>query len=556
MDTRRGSIRRTVQCVVVLGAATALGGCATIKVYKGYQNDKEGVVYRLPRAVLLVNVPVVRTVHRGTLLALHATRTDGAFAGLPIIALPKDLKDSIELNRKHIEELRGELTDKENTYNELKEAGKREFDPKLKKAKAEKEELEASVASALLAPSVQSFKFGTVVVTEAVEPDPDAVFFVELAGSHSQDRSLTLSFNKMGALIDGKSNVRDRKLELALATIQSAAGIASSAVPLFPGARLLAVPADEARAQQLRSDLKKLIEYRNALVREGKAEHLDVDTLQEIFRQLDAAEEAIAPQFYTTTQEAVPLIFEVRPDFRNSGLDDLYQNGRLVVRLSRKEGARLLSEPTNGITPPPQVPDGFGAPEGASLEQAIRLQLKKNKSYDISGGTPVSDSGFTGFVYRIPGAADVAVDELKADQPGSNPTFSKLQKRHYAQTIQIPQAGITAALPPDAGLSPEYNVSFALYEETGALKTLDIESKSIDPALITAFGESISGSIDKAATAIQAARAARAAKPSQFARMTARVNEYSELLAALKAAGLPIPALPSPVDGSGTADTP
>lgn len=508
---------RRVVCVAVVAATGIViaAGCARLNVYRGFQSKKEGVVYRLPRAVLLVNVPIVKTAFQHAekgALKPYAETLESPFEGLPIVKIPSPLADIDD----------GTI--------------------------------------------VTRFRFSNIGVTPVVEPDPNHVYFVELTGDATQNRMLKLNLSRLGVLIDAHSTVQDRKLELLLATAQAAvrvgtsiAGAAASRSDAFAApdpnkqkCEFGRLPAAGKRAYYLRSALQTIDDTRVSLFR--NATDVSKDAIETMLRELGNLEQQIIDQFFTINAGVHPLVFEVRPN-PNAWIDPTsgapsVERIWTLLELDAKVGVRWASGCSCGGAPCPHWPIDIGRPD--EIPFAIRadqsgtendkthlvLRLTHNANHGVPGAG--ISRWPTGFVYRIPGAVDVSISEWAA--PG------KLAMLHFDQTFQIPQAGVTAALPRHAGLSPESDISIALYEETGALKNLNVSSKSIDPSIITGFGESVGTSVDKLAETYRAVRELDAAEPSKFEKITANVKAFTEMVQALKDAGLPIPAVPDPTN--------
>lgn len=570
--SRRSTSHLFVVSLIVTIELT-MAGCARYSVYRGFQAKKNGIVYRLPQTVLLVNVPVARTTWEVTPLTPYAATTIPPFEGLPEVptpGLPEETREAIEAAWKFALQ-GGSVPNTDGRGNPAAPA----TDPASRSEQvfrsidASAKQNFATDGMKPVARNGRKFEFGQVTITSAAEPDPAEVLFVELSGDATQDRLLRLNLNRVGMLTDAESSVKDRKLELALATIGAAARVAASAVPMFagpmeaPGGARITLTPDAARAYSLRQQLKEVRASRLALLTGPAAAGATVEVLKERLRVLDQIEEGICAAFFSERTVILPLIFEVRPPFSSGRMlgDDAW-NEVVLVRLAATQGVSVSDafqpSPPNGLPDPgnsrnvaaaisaPAVWEGFAADENADFRQAIALSLAPNRSYAISNGTSATGECPTGFVYRIPGAVDARVAELSEGLVAGRSAAGtrKLKKLHVSQTVQVAQAGITVALPRDFGSSPEQLVSIALYEDTGGLKSFKGESKSIDPELIRKFGVELSESVDKAAKAIQAAREAEAKEPSRLERMTQRVDQITKLMKALKDAGIEPPQLP------------
>ncbi len=518
----RSCIYVAIILVAILLCVLACGACASIDVYHDYQANMGGVMYRLPRGVLLVSIPITRSDYMATELTRYAMEKKGVFKGLPPIIVPKEWQDS---------------------GNQLPPA---------------------------TGDKLVLFKHATPVLEYAVEPDPEQCYFIRLKGDATQNRNLTLALNNMGVLTEGGSQVQDKKLELAMATIEAAARIGASSAGLAIREQIASPPPDElkavaeAEALALRTELGQIQTERHRWVIDNPI--VKPAVLSAALNAFDAREAQIIASFLQVKSQTFAVVFEIRPTMdgtinsengrrpavwkntlltldRSNGVsywvqgakDDIVGPMALPAALFKKTepNQEKPCDKTNSVVE--TVPDKGSAADGERT--SIQMSLTKNAAYELRSRPPAKVKQPSGFVYRIPGAVDVRISSFDKN----------VLKQHFIyRTMQIPQVGYIAALPRDAGLSPEHRVAIALYEKTGALKSIEVESKSIDPARIQSFGANISESIDKLAEARQAAAAAAAERPSRIAKLTAQVKEFSELVSALKAAGLPVPPLPDP----------
>lgn len=412
--------RTRISRLFVLTIATATVGCASMEVHHDVQPGMEGVLYRLPRGVLLVNVPITRTVFTATPLTNYAMVTTDDFAGLPVIELPEEWAE------------RSDIADKERLF---------------------------------------TFGHEAPTLDNAVEPDPEQAYFIRIRGDATQNRTLKLALNTMGVLTDGESHVQDKKLELILASIEAAARIGGSFVGLRAERAMAATlgrGAAYVEAVKLRRELLDLSQQRQQWVVDQKPK--TAEALRIAMAAFDAKEAAIADRFVLVNQKAYAAAFEIRPWTDRSISGDRRAD---LVTIDRAKGVtQWIKGVQKEITGPDELSPDIEEPAQSGIGTQIRIDIRQNSAYALKVKSSQTVKSPSGFVYRIPGAVNVALASI---------SDGRLKKAYVAKTVQLPQAGSVVALPRHAGLSPENHVTLALYEETGSLKSLNVESKAVDP---------------------------------------------------------------------------
>lgn len=470
-------------------------GCAKYKVTpitgNALPSSAEGIAYNLPRKVILATVPVIQTLHRATALTKFAQTRSGDFADLPNIELPSVIETSM------------------------------------------------GPAS----PPVQQWEFGTVALGSYAEPDPQAAYFVEISGTVMENRSLELELNKIGVLTSGKTKIEDRTLAIAVSTFETIAKVGGAVLgsgggPLKMSAATLPAKVVKKRAIELRDKLKTIQTVRQRLL-SGEAAGPAPETFKQMLAGLTMLEEAIKREFYISTTKRYDIELEIRPDFTKQVLSNV-----VVFQLGtdKTKSQNLLNDGVyvNPNTLPSSVriarlpaeiqPSDLN--EFAPLRE-LRVTIKKDDQYHVPGPPAKQRKGSRGFYYRIPGRAIVEFEEHVF-----NPDP---QKAVYARTLAqkamlMPRAGTIASLPPGTS-SMKVAFKFGLYEDTGAIKSIGVDSQALDDKLITRTGDAAAGFLDKVA----AARAAKAEKKSGIERATDRLNQIKALMDAGLGAGIPIP---------------
>lgn len=98
-----------------------------------------------------------------------------------------------------------------------------------------------------------------------------------------------------------------------------------------------------------------------------------------------------------------------------------------------------------------------------------------------------------GFYYRIPAVAQVRVE--------------RMTEVIAERDLVVAQLGFVAALPKQRTYQTQYKIT--LDPETGALKTLESSSDSVDPGLITGTGDAVAAALSRRAEAEKAEAAAQ-----------------------------------------------
>lgn len=474
--------------VVLLAGLAICPGCATYTVYKGLQPDKFGIVYRLPRKVLVVTVPLIKVEYSKGTLFDHARNVDLKFKGLPLVEPPVG------------------------------------FDPL----------------------NSNPFRFGVPAVSEEVEPDPGQVYFVEIQGSALEDRTLTAELSAIGCWTSGTIIVKDRRPEHAVAWVKFASKLASAVGGMH---RAVPKPSDgEGQAIAFRTDLKEIRATRYKIL--ADASSYSEERMQETLGRLQAMEDRISSQFYEETIVSYNMVFHITPDFSK---EDPTLKGGYLLLLDKKKGVELggLAAEAAFVETVP-IPKVFSVTPTDDLE-AIYFRVLRNEAFDVSAKqiTKLAKNE-TGFVYRIPGAATVIVEKMDVDRTTGKPAKRKTTSatRQYTQTVIMPQAGSIASLPPIPGTNTDFTFNLSLHEDTGAIKTVDAQSRAIDPAMITDLGTVLATDIERLSGTGTSGE--EADSKSQISNVNERLTEFRALLETARSLGIPVPSLPVPVaDGSG-----
>jgi hypothetical protein len=322
---------------------------------------------------------------------------------------------------------------------------------------------------------------GTPEITSRTIPDNNQVFLVEPKGGWLQDRSLLVELTDAGVITSGSGSVRDRTVEFAVKVIK--AGVSAISAGLAPGvapapASSATSPAAPTRADEVIAEILALRSRRLDLVAAADAQ-MPRDTLERMLTQLDVVERQLIGNLFTTSVEDNVLSAEFDPEI-----------GNLTYVLFPTVNCSIKVEY-----------DGQESKRIAAVRNAAGIDPKASAC-----------SLTRGFYYRVPASCTVSVCV------GSTVLANR--------TMPIAQLGAIAALP--AGVSSTDIRTVAEFSsDSGALKKFEMESKSIDPALV----DELSTSVNALASASAARSAAKAAEPGRLERLQAQLNRAKEILA-------------------------
>lgn len=364
-----------------------------------------------------------------------------------------------------------------------------------------------------------SFKItGPPIIGSAPEPDPDAIFRVDLGSSWAIKRELSLAYGPLGVLESGTSFVQDRRVDLAVGFVKSALKIFTY---LFDSSRAASAPAKtEVDCREETDPCQRaaceIYQARQALyelperVTENK---LDADRAAWLETRYRADIDKRIPVFIRQLTEKAEVVCAVRPSVQHASMP--YQ----VLRFEGGQGV------LGGSDADCRIPNGFQWLSTPKTWATFDLHLspfagqyeEKLKTAGVPNAHNPNEE--QGFYYRVPALADVKV--MKGTEV-------------LAQADMIvAQLGFVAALPRQRTYQTKYTVK--LDPATGALTTLDASSDAVDPALITGTGDAIA-SVLEARKEAQEAEAAAKDELAQLERerkiLEARVKirEYRETL--------------------------
>lgn len=313
---------------------------------------------------------------------------------------------------------------------------------------------------------------GTPTFTTSAEPDPAQRYKVvlESPGNPFADRSLSLGLGEGEIISSFTSSVTDRSADFAIDVVQTAAGLLVGAAPTAAAAPInCATSTDVANARARIRALKGSLDALNA----GTAGPANMD--KELYEKLVAdlkseiaKQEALflgskssstkthtfvlEPELCVTTPCFAKLLnAAVAPD---SSLDKIANNTYKVKTVAAAIGAGNL---------------------GTFLEiNPVRPV-----------GVKTSTSG--GFVYRIPGRADMKIRHLSRPAPMAAATDEIISE----ETVPIAQFGRTAALPQRFGYLKSEIKELKLDPKLGSITSLSINSTGLSSDQITEINKTV-----------------------------------------------------------------
>lgn len=326
--------------------------------------------------------------------------------------------------------------------------------------------------------SVYRLKDGTVSTSS--EPDPKEVFITSMTNESNVDNTLKVNLGPDGVVSSVEGASRDVVGPTVVKAIEVGGSIIAAALPfknLVNGAALkldglklgVACESRVARYLELEEQRKEVLAMR---VPHAK----DVYELR--LGELRAAQDAIRASFLGLKQTfTASFSCDVVPERNSTSLD--------LFSFDKESGIKTSSGATCRVPVEFRQPDSVNPPAGATVKLSLTSQpVALVQLWEkLDNKRPVE----AGFFYRVPGAGLISVE----GERGVSITPSR---------VTIAQFGIVRAYSRANGGNPK--LSFELYSETGALKSVLVEEQAADViSLLGAFGG--------ASTAVLAAEKAR-----------------------------------------------
>ena len=474
------------------GACVAKNVVVKVKPSERTNIKKEGVFYALPRTVIKVEVPVIKT-----------KETPGKFEKFAKCFFPED------------EEAKKIIHEKKTTYD-----------------------------------------LDDPVIGSRSEPDPEEVYMVKIKGNYLEDKAITMEWTENGVMTKGSTETTNRTIDIATQTAKTVVSLVSKAGVLgIAGAGidqdLLKAITDcrdhviqEAiknlgpqKAVETRKELEMIFDdasntYQKILSLQALRENLlnpvssqtgamPADTLQLMLKELDDLIKHYKEMFLgTAKKESWTARFAVTPLNKTwAGTGKYFElfefsetGGMCPITVNPASEVRFMDS---------RIKEGFSNCGGTTTTRELvqlNLTLEGGQIKDTiaTAFDAKSEDGERGFYYRIPVMTTGAIIRSSKEK---GPT------EIFRTQLAVAQLGLTASLPASTGgRKTKYEVE--LYE-TGALKNFKLGSEAlIQDTTVKGFGEAAETALDKRAEVKKAAAAAN--EP------LAQVKSVSDLLAECK----------------------
>lgn len=400
-------------------------------VKKGEKVQGQAAYYALPRTVVIVDFPVQMKVHKaGTGTDFHGATCESK------------LDDEIVLgNEEHT--LRSAI-------------GLRLDHPK---------------------PGTTSYAVtGSPVIKSLAEPDPAAIYRVDLTSSWSKKQMVDLTFGPLGVLEAGTSSVQDKRVDLAVATVKAVVDI-TTAFKIAPEGAPPETKPDAVNCLKRTDPCHKaaceIYKARMALATlpdEVGFSGLDGEQAEWLEKRHERTIEQNTPLFVRTVTNTTTISCAVRP--MPGDPSDIP-----ILKFDKLKGFSA-----GGDRADCKIPAEF---EGDGCDLYLMTVTVPGDQYSETLRTAHVDNHDTsapqGFYYRIPTVASIEIRKGK--------------ERVTEQDLVVAQLGLVAALPAQRTYQTKYVV--ALDPATGALTKLTADSEAVDSAAITGVGDAVSGYLEK-----------------------------------------------------------
>ncbi len=323
-------------------------------------------------------------------------------------------------------------------------------------------------------------------ITSRSESDPTKLYLIEIQGGPLQDRSLKMTFNDNNVPTSASSSGKDRTVDIAVKTVETAAGIIGKFIAFAgpPSSRTNVIAIDKAiqvaeKIQSIRTKRQELYDQ----AADPNAQY-DPQVFQMLLDNLNAQEKALIAYFQVEQTTTWNGAFEVRPQQQKAG-PDTYS----LFTFDSEYGLTL-----NAANPPliaPPVNFNIAQPTTATRSKEVKLTVDIARVLNnsplladrLTGRTFDSECKSTklGWRYRVP------VHTMVTITSGTQTVASS--------KVLVAQLGPVLALPKGVN-SSDFGITVTLNGDTGALMTVDVASKAMDPATIDAAGKAINATID------------------------------------------------------------
>lgn len=365
---------------------------------------------------------------------------------------------------------------------------------------------------ALVTQNGSRFAWGKLSLSSEAQPDPDNIFAIEVDPKFLQRRTQLVELTEQGLLMGASSEATSQAAEVAVKLLEFSAGIAGTAVGFGGGTKadFCSQVADDIEA--LRDDQRKLVG--------GKTTTFvgDRSALELMLSKLNASELRLLGEFTGIPKRTVAAT--VRCSFAPGAKygPDSEQLAGFTPTLQKD--LLTLSQNAGVVSSSPEciVPGDFKQIPGETPRERATLMVQV-----VETASPVADAVATyqetpphsgGLFYRVPGRARLTL-------------FADGQVQQDVGT-SIAQYGVVSTLPGPVVRAYTAKYDAKVYPDSGAMKTLNTSSTSVDTASLAAANTAVQP-LEKALVDREKARQAAADEVNQATRERTLLQEQERI---------------------------
>lgn len=275
----------------------------------------------------------------------------------------------------------------------------------------------------------KSFKTGVPTITTRGESDPQQLFFVKLKGGFLKNRNFNIKLTEDGLISSAESKVEDKTLEFTMKSLESfakIAGVALKAMALQDVSNKTRPPNLPPWAFQIIEDIKGVRTARLQLISGEKAPpNISIDALKYMVEQLDQLESQLIAHLTGVTETATKTLrFEIRPNGSDSSTP-------LILNLATifDDGLTFGTHPQVAN---PEIPAGFAGSTGVGKIVSIQIDLYPSTQRAAFDLIDRSLKGERSYYYRVPATA------LATVRGGKEIVRSQLAIAQYGKVLSLP----------------------------------------------------------------------------------------------------------------------
>lgn len=359
-----------------------------------------------------------------------------------------------------------------------------------------KDKLESLGISTTGASKSPTYQLGEPQLASRVEQDPEHMYAIELDENAVTANKRGFELSERGFLTSSSLESANKAPDLAIKTVEVAAGIVGKLVglgaPLMPSQDPKAQAPEAQRCEQALTQIHDIRRYRLDLVRgNAQTNGTPKDTLALMLEELNAMEKSLVAEFTgAPTLQQGTITCEIRPKSR-AAASSHPEESLTLFELVESRGLRNVSQ---GCYHTDSFREDTTQPDGKSQVVSVELTAVSTDLAISAEKTQRSPDNPSGLVYRIP--AEAIVRYLVEER---NPAEKDAVKRRVATRTQldVAQYGAVAYLPGEAevdSVSAMYSVK--LSPTLGGLVSLSSSTTPLAPETVSAASTSVGAVID------------------------------------------------------------